>query len=186
MGALLARLSVLCVVILLLIALLRRWRLPYLVAPFKVFFVALCFVSAGLMIDLRYIADHWLSLAAITGTVLASNSLLSAVVFRGKGMSWRESWWAGALLSQTGELGLLACSLAAASGMIDEGIYKLAVAVTSLALLVSTGWTSVLRTILVRKKEGCCTRQKKRGAAPGGKALGNLTEILARKSVRKN
>jgi len=145
--------------------------------PFKVFFVALYFVSIGLIIDLQYIADHWLSLVAITGTVLASNSLLSAIVFRLMGMSWRDSWWAGALLSQTGELGLLACSLAAASGMIDQGIYKLAVGVTSLALLVSTGWASVLRTILVRKN---------RGAAPGGKALGKLTEILARKSVRKD
>ncbi|HEY6901663.1 MAG TPA: cation:proton antiporter [Puia sp.] len=120
--------------------------------PFKVFFVALYFVSVGLMIDLPYIAGHWLSIVAITGTVLASNSLLSAVVFRGMGMPWRESLWAGALLSQTGELGLLACSLAASSGMIDPGMYKMAVAVTSMALLVSTGWTSILRTVLVRKE----------------------------------
>lgn len=119
--------------------------------PFKVFFVGLYFVSVGLLIDLHYIAANWLSIAGITGAVLLSNSLLSSLVFRLLGMPWKQSWWAGALLSQTGELGLLACSLAAGSGMIDQGIYKLAVAVTSLTLLLSAGWTSALRALLNRK-----------------------------------
>jgi hypothetical protein len=43
------------------------------------------------------------------------NSLLSAVAFQLLGMTWNDSWWAGALLPQTGELGLLACSMAAVS-----------------------------------------------------------------------
>jgi len=97
--------------------------LGFVLKPFKVFFVALYFVSVGLLIDLHYIAANWLSIAGITGAVLLSNSRLSSFVFRLLGMPWKQSWWAGALLSQTGELGLLACSLAAGSGMIDQGIY---------------------------------------------------------------
>ncbi|WP_431217638.1 cation:proton antiporter [Puia sp. P3] len=116
--------------------------------PFKVFFVALYFVSVGLLIDLHFIASHWLSILVITSAVLLTNSLLSAVAFRLLGIPWKDSWWAGALLSQTGELGLLACSMAADSGMIDAGMYKLSVAVTGLALFLSTAWTSGLRTIL--------------------------------------
>lgn len=116
--------------------------------PFKVFFVGLYFVSIGIMIDLRYICDHWLPILGITGAVLVINSVFSAIVFRALGMSWKESWWAGALLSQTGELGLLACSIAAASGMIDPELYKLFLAVAGLALLVSAAWTSALRSIL--------------------------------------
>ncbi|HVU55387.1 MAG TPA: cation:proton antiporter [Puia sp.] len=118
--------------------------------PFKVFFVALYFVSVGLLLDLHYIADHWLLILGITGAVLVMNSLLSAIVFRLLGLPWNDSWWAGALLSQTGELGLLACSMAATSGMIDAGLYKLGVAVTGLALFFSTAWTSALRGILRR------------------------------------
>ncbi|HVW60965.1 MAG TPA: cation:proton antiporter, partial [Puia sp.] len=116
--------------------------------PFKVFFVALYFVSVGLMLDIHYIAGHSWSIIGVTGAVLLMNSLLSALVFRLLGMPWRDSWRAGALLSQTGELGLLACSMAAASGMIDQGVYKLCMAVTGLALLLSTAWTSVLRRVL--------------------------------------
>jgi len=118
--------------------------------PFKVFFVALYFVSIGLLVDLHYMASHWLSILVVTGAVLLMNSLLSAIVFRLLGMSWSDSWWAGALLSQTGELGLLACSMAATSGMIETGLYKLAVAVTGLTLLLSTAWTSALRAMLRR------------------------------------
>lgn len=118
--------------------------------PFKVFFVALYFVSLGLLLDLQYIADHCFSILAITGAVLLMNSLLSAVAFRVLGMKWNDSWWAGALLSQTGELGLLACSMAVESGMIDSGLYKLGLAVTGLALLLSTAWASTLRAMLQR------------------------------------
>lgn len=116
--------------------------------PFKVFFVALYFVSVGLLLDVRYIGGHWWSILGVTGAVLVMNSGLSALVFRLLGMEWRECWRAGALLSQTGELGLLACSIAAASGMIDQGVYKLCVAVTGLALLLSTTWAAALRRIL--------------------------------------
>lgn len=119
--------------------------------PFKVFFVALYFVSLGLLLELPYVAGHCFSILAITGAVLLMNSLLSAVAFRLLGMTWKDGWWAGALLSQTGELGLLACSMAARSGMIDTGLYKLGVAVTALALLFSTVWASALRTILKRQ-----------------------------------
>ncbi len=118
--------------------------------PFKVFFVSLYFVSVGLSLDLHYVAGHCFSILAITGAVLIINSLISAIAFRLLGMKWNDSWWAGALLSQTGELGLLACSMAANSGMIDTGLYKLAVAVTGLTLLFSTVWTSALRAILRR------------------------------------
>lgn len=48
--------------------------------PFKVFFVALYFVSVGLLIDLHYIAANWLSITGVTGAVLFINSLLSSLV----------------------------------------------------------------------------------------------------------
>lgn len=123
-----------------------QW-LGHVLKPFKVFFVALYFVSVGLMLDVQYIGAHWWSIIGVTGAVLIINSFLSAVVFRLLGMGWQESWLAGALLSQTGELGLLACTIAASSGMIDHGLYKLCVAVTGLSLLLSTGWSSVLRRV---------------------------------------
>lgn len=119
------------------------------------------FVKMSMALEFAWLAGAWLawtsqnrlllaSILAITGAVLKINSLISATAFRLLGMTWNDSWWAGALLSQTGELGLLACKMATASGMIVTGLYKLAVAATGLALLLSTVWTSALRTILRR------------------------------------
>jgi CPA2 family monovalent cation:H+ antiporter-2 len=115
--------------------------------PFKVFFVALFFISIGLMLDASYIKEHGTFLLALTLLILIINSLLSAIVFRLLRYSWQDSLYAGALLSQIGELGLLACSIAHKTGIIDEGFFKTALAVTGLSLLLSTVWVTVLRRL---------------------------------------
>jgi len=115
---------------------------------FKVFFVALFFVSIGLMLDLSYIKANILTILTITVLILLINSLLSAVVFRVLHYSWHNSLYAGALLSQTGELGLLACSIAYKAGIIEESFFKTALAVTGLTLLLSTAWMAILGRLI--------------------------------------
>lgn len=123
--------------------------------PFKVFFVALFFLSIGLMLDLRYIGEHYMFIGAVSILVLFINSILSAVVFRFLHYSRADSLYAGALLSQTGELGLLACSIAYKAGIINEGFFKAALAITGMTLLLSTAWMGFLRRfIYVRKWSG--------------------------------
>lgn len=122
--------------------------------PFKVFFVALYFVSIGLMLDVEYIQKHYVIILSITFLVLLTNSLLSALVFRLLKYSWKSSFYAGALLSQTGELGVLASSLAYRSGIISLDFFKTSVAVTGLTLLLSTGWITVLRYVTIGKGIG--------------------------------
>jgi CPA2 family monovalent cation:H+ antiporter-2 len=116
--------------------------------PFHIFFVGLFFVSIGLQLDPRYIGAHWVSILALTLGVLLINSLLSAVVFRLMGHQWLPALHTGALLSQTGEFGLIACSIAYHSGIISGEFYKTCVAVTGLALLLSTGWVKILRRMI--------------------------------------
>ncbi len=116
--------------------------------PFLVFFVALFFVSIGLRLDPRYIGNHWRTVLGLTFGVLLINSLLSALVFRLMGYQWLPALHTGALLSQTGEFGLIACSIAYEAGIITGGFYKTCVAVTGLALLFSTGWVNILRRLM--------------------------------------
>lgn len=115
--------------------------------PFEVFFVALFFVSVGLRLDISYIKAHWHGIAALTFGVLMINSLLSAVVFRVMGHRWLSALHTGALLSQTGEFGLIACSIAFEAGIIANSFYKTCLAVTGLALLLSTVWVGILRRL---------------------------------------
>ncbi len=126
-----------------------RW-LENVLRPFKIFFVALFFLSVGLLLDLDYILEHYGLILTTTFTVLLINGLLSVVVFKLLRFSWRNSVYAGALLSQTGEFGLLACSLAHQLNIIDYNFFKSALAVIGLSLLLSSIWMSMLRKSILR------------------------------------
>ena len=120
--------------------------------PFKVFFVALFFLSIGLSIDLAYFRNNYNYVILLTLLVLLINSLVSAVVFRSLGFRWQQSIYLGALLSQTGEFGILACSLAHELTIIDDTFFKGALAVTGLSLLCSTVWMAVVRKFIYTKQ----------------------------------
>lgn len=124
--------------------------------PFKVFFTALFFLSVGLRLDVSYITAHYATVLTATLLVLTSNCILSAFAFRALQYQWKESFYGGALLSQTGELGILVLSVAYKSGIIDYGFFKLGIAITALSLLISTLWISLFRSFfgapLLRKQ----------------------------------
>lgn len=122
--------------------------------PFKVFFIAFFFVSIGLRIDIGYIGRNVVLVILVTCIVLLINSILSAVVFRVLRYSLRTSLYAGALLSQTGEFSLLACSAAYQQHIIDAGLYKLVTTVACLSLLLSTVWITMLRKWIYRGSTG--------------------------------
>jgi len=121
--------------------------LGHVLRPFKVFFVALFFVSIGLMLDITYVGRHAGLILLITLSILVINSMLSALVFRLLGHSWSESLYGGALISQAGELGLLAGAVAYKAGIVDEGFFKTELAAAGLTLLLSTAWMTVLRRL---------------------------------------
>jgi CPA2 family monovalent cation:H+ antiporter-2 len=123
--------------------------------PFKVFFTALFFVSVGIMIDLAYIKQHYILILVITTLVMVINSLLSAIVFRLLRYPWQNSIYAGALLSQTGEFGLLACSLAYQMGIIPLEFFKAGLAITALSLFICNLWMSVIRKYIYVKSNQC-------------------------------
>ena len=86
------------------------------------------------MLDLYYIREHYRLILIIAVIILIINSLLSVIVFKLLRFSWQDSMYAGALLSQTGEFGLLACSLAYQLEIIDYNFFKSALAVMGLSL----------------------------------------------------
>lgn len=125
--------------------------LEHSLASFKVFFVALFFVSIGLRLDLSYLVSHNKIIIIGTLFVLLSNSLISAVVFRLLKFDWKSSWFGGALLSQTGEFGILALTIAYKADIIQYEIYKAGLAITCLTLLFSTVWIVLLRKFLHKR-----------------------------------
>ncbi|AKK74728.1 cation:proton antiporter [Chryseobacterium gallinarum] len=120
--------------------------------PFKIFFVSLFFVSIGLRMDIPYLLSNYKLIILGTLVVLVSNSIMSAIFFRALNFKWKDSLYGGALLSQTGEFGILALSIAYKTNIVEYELYKAGLGITCLSLLFSTLWINLGTTFKGHKK----------------------------------
>lgn len=112
-----------------------------------VVFVAIFFLSVGMLVDVAFVVAHWPLMAALTLAVFALNSGINAVVLRLLGERWSEALLTGGLLSQIGEFSFLLTSLGFSLGMINETGHQIAVAVIALTLLLSPLWMLAVRRL---------------------------------------
>jgi CPA2 family monovalent cation:H+ antiporter-2 len=116
--------------------------------PFRVVFVALFFVSIGLLVDVSFIATHSIQVLLLVIVVLVSNTLLNGMILRLLGFRWRESLYAGAMLAQIGEFSFVLAAVGLSDGIIIEVAYRYTIAVIAISLLVSPFWISAARRLL--------------------------------------
>ncbi|UXX81315.1 cation:proton antiporter [Reichenbachiella carrageenanivorans] len=112
---------------------------------FKVLFVALFFISIGMLIDIHFLWEHLVVIGALVIVVFISNNLINALIMRGFKMSWKDSLYAGALLSQIGEFSFVLGQLAYSNEIITNFGYQTIVAVISLTLLLSPFWIGLTK-----------------------------------------
>jgi monovalent cation:H+ antiporter-2, CPA2 family len=67
--------------------------------------------------------------------ILLINSVINAIVFKLLKETWRNSIYAGAMLSQIGEFSLILCRVAKSLKLIDEYWYQLPLSVISVTML---------------------------------------------------
>ena len=105
--------------------------------PFKTVFVALFFVSVGMLVDLGFILDNWGKVLLLTMVTMALNTAVNAVIFRLLGETWADSMYTGSILAQIGEFSFILAAVGMSSAIITQADYQLAVAVIAISLLVS-------------------------------------------------
>ena len=113
--------------------------------PFRVVFVAIFFVSIGLLIEPEFLIQHWWKVCLLVLVVLITNTLINALTLRMLRVPWRESLYAGALLSQIGEFSFVLAAVGKQSGIIEQYAYQMTVAIIALSLLVSPAWIAMFR-----------------------------------------
>lgn len=119
--------------------------------PFRIFFLSLFFLSIGLQINVQFLASHINLVLAIVLIILLVNSAINAVVFRLLKENWRNSIYAGALLSQIGEFSLVLCLSAKAQGLVDDLGYQLTLSVISATMLMTAIWINIIRTFIFKE-----------------------------------
>ncbi|MBA6290300.1 cation:proton antiporter [Colwellia sp. MB3u-4] len=107
---------------------------------FRVLFVALFFVSIGMLLDISFLITHWLQATILVIAALITNVFINAVILKLSKYSWKESLYAGVLLSQIGEFSFVLAAVGHQANIINGYGYQLALCVISLSLLTSPIW----------------------------------------------
>jgi CPA2 family monovalent cation:H+ antiporter-2 len=116
--------------------------------PFRVVFVAVFFVSVGMLIDVAFVADNLHEIAPLVGAIVGISTVINAAILKLLGSSARRSLYGGALLSQIGEFSFVLVSVGLAAGVIAARDYQLMIAVIAISLLLSPPWVTVWRYAL--------------------------------------
>ncbi|HEX6740774.1 MAG TPA: cation:proton antiporter [Sphingomicrobium sp.] len=122
------------------------------VEPFRSVFLGLFFLSVGMLLDLRLIAERPLFVIGIAAAVIATKAMLISLLTRGFGCKWQMSIRLGLLLSQAGEFGFVLFALAASGRLIAPEAASLFGAVVTLSM-VTTPFLMRLVDFLERRDE---------------------------------
>ena len=115
---------------------------------FRVIFVAIFFVSIGMLIDVAFISENWRIVVFFILAVYLSNHLINTIVLHYFGRNWRNSIYGGALLAQVGELSFVLAASAFNAQIISDFDYQLSIVVISMTLLISPFWIAATKKLV--------------------------------------
>ena len=116
--------------------------------PFKVLFIALFFVSVGMLLDLSFLLTHWPQAIALMIAAIFTNTFINALILKMAKYKWQDSLYSGVLLSQIGEFSFVLAAVGSQMEIINDFGYQLALCVISLSLLISPIWIGVAEKLL--------------------------------------
>ncbi len=104
------------------------------VEPFRSILLGLFFLSVGMLLDLRAIADHPFFVAAMALALIATKAVVIFGIARAFRMPWRGALALGLLLSQGGEFGFVLFAQAQSAMLIEPEAASLFGAIITLSM----------------------------------------------------
>jgi CPA2 family monovalent cation:H+ antiporter-2 len=115
--------------------------------PFYIFFVAIFFVSIGMVLDLDFVLQNWEIILFLAGAVFILNTAVNTGMMRLLGEPWRESLVGGAMLAQVGEFSFVILSVGGQTGIVSDYTYQIILALVTLTLILSPAWVGIFRKL---------------------------------------
>ncbi len=112
-------------------------QIEHLVEPLRDIFGAVFFVSVGMMIDPKLIAEHWQALIVLTAAVVGGKIIGVTFASMLSGVGTKTSIEAGMSLSQIGEFSFIIAGAGLQAGATRDFLYTLAVAVSAVTTLLT-------------------------------------------------
>ncbi len=116
-------------------------------SSFRVVFVALFFVSIGLLLDIEFLRENAWLVGFLLLVVYTINTLITVAILRFIHIPWRDSLIAAALLAQVGELSFVLVAFGLDSSIITSFSYQVTIAVITLSLLFSPVWILAVKLL---------------------------------------
>jgi len=116
--------------------------------PFYIFFVAIFFVSVGMMLDINFILENLGIILLLVGLVFLLNTAVNTGMMRLLGESWRESFLGGAMLAQVGEFSFVILSVGEQGGIVSDFTYQTILALITLTLILSPAWIAIFKHVI--------------------------------------
>jgi CPA2 family monovalent cation:H+ antiporter-2 len=120
--------------------------------PFYIFFVAIFFVSVGMMLDLTFLWENWEVILLLVGVVFGFNTLVNAGMMRLLGESWRDSLLGGAMLAQVGEFSFVILAVGNQGNIVSDYTYQTILALITLTLILSPAWIGLFKRMTKKSK----------------------------------
>ncbi|HMQ58165.1 MAG TPA: cation:proton antiporter, partial [Rhizobiaceae bacterium] len=134
-----------------------RSRVIPVIEPIQSVLLVAFFLSIGLLIDLRFIADNIGVVLGATVAVIVAKTALNIALLRFTGSRHPTALVAGLSMAQIGEFSFVLAAAGLAAGTIDGDISRLAIAVTAATLLFSPAWMALMHRVDEFAHEGYTT-----------------------------
>lgn len=131
-----------------------RWMHDSLHA-FRIMFVAMFFVSIGMMLDLTFLKENIGVVVFLVFLVLLTNNVINMGVFRLFKSPTCTSIYGGALLAQIGEFSFIIGATAHINGIINDSEYQVIISAITLSLFVSPLWISLIHRMFKKQLDAC-------------------------------
>lgn len=118
--------------------------------PLRVVFVAIFFVSVGLLVNVGFVLQNLTLITSLLIAVLLTNTFINALILRMLGDAWRIALYSGAMLAQIGEFSFVLAAVGLQAGIVTQHAYQLTIAVIAASLLFSPAWIGLSRLVLTR------------------------------------
>lgn len=105
------------------------------------------FLSIGLLLDIKFIMDHWGMVLILLFVITIVKTGLNIGILHLLRLPWSQSFLIGVVLAQLGEFAFLLASVGYETKIIDSYGQKLIIALTVLSLGVSPIWLSIARRL---------------------------------------
>ncbi|MDP2401650.1 MAG: cation:proton antiporter, partial [Actinomycetota bacterium] len=107
------------------------------IMPFRDVFTSLFFVSIGMLVDLRFIAEHPLLIAELTLGILLIKPLAAGIATIVLGYPLRVGILSGLALGQIGEFSFLLAEEGVSVGLLDHELFQIVVACSVMSMVLT-------------------------------------------------